>query len=602
MSTEVQTSRERPSWPGVWLALTRFSALMLAVATIVISDRYLGTLRFDLTADGRHSLSPETQAVLESIEEPIRLSLFYAQDIGQRLPAVARHAARVRDLLAEYEARAGGRLIVDVFNPTPFSDAENNAVARGLLALSAGDADDALYFGLVGTNSVDDEEVIPFLSPDQLPSLEYELSSLIRSLATPRLPVLGILSGLPLQGDNDGAPQAILEALGDRFDVRNLDDDGLADLADVDSLLIAHPDTMPMAAWYAVDQFILSGRPATLLPDPFSELEVSRRTRREAFAPAGSTLGPLAASLGVRMTPRVVVGDPTLAVPLDLGDESRFDPVRFLPWMLFEPESIDPDSGFASGVRALVLASAGILEQHREDGPDFRPILVTTDQAGEIGVGRIAFNPEPRRLLANHEAIGTPLAVGAWLTGPAASAFAEPPPEIRDSEDRFRQAENIDVVVIADADLMADQFWVDREAAPLGQRWLETSSNARFLTNILARALDDIDLSALGGRTARERPFDRLIALQQAAEAQYRETELALQTDIAEAERELARLARDVQIDDGQLSAEFLATRAELRQRLVETRVALRAVRVGLQQDVDVLTTQLAILNIAAGP
>ena len=57
---------------------------------------------------------------------------------------------------------AGGRVILEVIDPEPFSEEEDRAVGYGLRGLPAGRGagEDLAYFGLVGTNAVDDEEVV----------------------------------------------------------------------------------------------------------------------------------------------------------------------------------------------------------------------------------------------------------------------------------------------------------------------------------------------------------------------------------------------------------------------------------------------------------
>ena len=59
---------------------------------------------------------------------------------------------------------------------------------------------DALYFGLAGTNSTDGRSAIPSFQPDREEFLEYDVAKLIHELATPKKPVIGLLSSLPMQG------------------------------------------------------------------------------------------------------------------------------------------------------------------------------------------------------------------------------------------------------------------------------------------------------------------------------------------------------------------------------------------------------------------
>ena len=63
-----------------------------------------------------------------------------------------------------------------------------------------------VYFGLAGSNLLDDERTIAFFQPDRERFLEYDLTKLVYDLSTPKRPVVGVMSSLPL----DGNPQLMM--------------------------------------------------------------------------------------------------------------------------------------------------------------------------------------------------------------------------------------------------------------------------------------------------------------------------------------------------------------------------------------------------------
>ena len=91
----------------------------------------------------------------------------------------------MRALLQQYSDISGGRLEFAVFDPEPFSDAEDKAVAAGLRGVRLNQEGEAGYFGLVGTNSTDTDATIPFFTTDREAFLEYDLTKLIYTLANP---------------------------------------------------------------------------------------------------------------------------------------------------------------------------------------------------------------------------------------------------------------------------------------------------------------------------------------------------------------------------------------------------------------------------------
>ncbi len=104
----------------------------------------------------------------------------------------------MRDLLGEYAALGHGKIILEEVDPEPYTDAEDQATANGLTGAPT-DSGDTVYFGLVGTNRIDGKEVIPYFGPDREQYLEYDITSLIYRLSTPKKPELGIVSSLPLE-------------------------------------------------------------------------------------------------------------------------------------------------------------------------------------------------------------------------------------------------------------------------------------------------------------------------------------------------------------------------------------------------------------------
>ena len=77
-------------------------------------------------------------------------------------------------------------LFVERIDPAPFSEAEDEAAAFGLQAVPVSATGDALYFGLAGSDALDNVETIPFFQPDREMFLEYEISQLIDRLARPK--------------------------------------------------------------------------------------------------------------------------------------------------------------------------------------------------------------------------------------------------------------------------------------------------------------------------------------------------------------------------------------------------------------------------------
>src|SRR5215831_11339363 len=193
-------------------------ALML-ISVNVIADR-LFAWRLDLTNEHLYTLSRGTLRTLAKIEEPITLRFYYSNRLADEVPSYGVYAQRVRELLDQYVAASHGKLRLEVYNPQPFSDVEDRAVAFGLQGAPLDQAGDQVYFGLAATNSTDDQQVVAFFAPERERFLEYDLTRLIHSLAFPKKIVVGLMTTLPLEGDimammqgRPSRPMAVIEQL-----------------------------------------------------------------------------------------------------------------------------------------------------------------------------------------------------------------------------------------------------------------------------------------------------------------------------------------------------------------------------------------------------
>jgi len=175
-------------------------AVVLFFAVNVLSNVALRSARFDLTDQHLYTLSEGTRNILQSIDEPITLRFYLSKKLATGLPGINNYANRVLELLQEYEQAADGNLNLHIIDPEPFSEEEDRAVGYGLQGVPLNNGNVQFYFGLVGTSSTDDQELIPFFQPDREELIEYDLTKLVYQLANPTQKVVGLLSTLPLEG------------------------------------------------------------------------------------------------------------------------------------------------------------------------------------------------------------------------------------------------------------------------------------------------------------------------------------------------------------------------------------------------------------------
>ncbi|MBT8446906.1 MAG: GldG family protein, partial [Gammaproteobacteria bacterium] len=297
------------------------------IAAVIVSNALFRGARLDLTENKLYTLTEGTRNILKSIDEPINLYFFFSDKVSEEQELGIRpYANRVRELIEEFAEVAGDGIRLQIIDPQPFSEEEDQAAQFGLQSVPIGPAAENLYFGLAGTNAIDGLEVIPFFQPDNRRDafLEYDLAKLVHTLANPQLPVVGLLSTLSMTGGFDPMtrrstePWVIYTQLDQLFDMRNVPITATDIDEDIDLLVVVHPKDLSEETVYAIDQFVLGGGRAVFFVDPHADADVPAQDPNN---PAASMLASRASDLatlfdawGVDVSDTQFVGDARYAV------------------------------------------------------------------------------------------------------------------------------------------------------------------------------------------------------------------------------------------------------------------------------------------------
>jgi len=601
-------ARQRIGYTTLVLMLVAF------IVAVMASNVLLRGWRLDLTKNQLYTLSPGTRKVLQKIDEPINLYLFFSNQETQSLPALRAYAARVTETLEEFAAHAPeGKLVLHVVDPLPFSEDEDRAEQFGLQAANVGGKN--VYFGLAGSNSVGTNDTIPFFDPEPSKEalLEYDLAKLVYNLANPKKTVVGLLSGAPIGGSFDPQtqqptqPWVIVEQARQLFDVRMLAESTLKIDDDINVLWIVHPAMLDDATQYAIDQFVLRGGRALIFVDPLAEILGSQGPG--GFAPApSSTLERLFKTWGVEFSTGDVVADNRYGLSIRMGQR----PTRHVGLLGLDMAAMAQDDPITSGLGSVNVGLAGSFKLAEGAATKLTPLLKSSTEAETLPSARFQFLPDPSELLNGFKATGTQYAIAARLQGPLKTAFPDGPPSAPDRDkpvDETLKAahrtsvDNANLVLVGDVDVLSDRLWVQVQSF-LGQRLVNAfANNGDFVVNALDNLSGSADLIGLKSRATYTRPFTTVEKLRRDADARFRETEQELQGQLSDTERKLGELqaARNdkssmlMNAEQQQEIQRFLDEQVRIRQEL-------RAVRRNLDQDIDDLGTRLKIINTATVP
>jgi gliding motility-associatede transport system auxiliary component len=603
---------------------TLLALALLFIGLTVLFNYALRGWRLDLTQNRLYTTAPGTDRVLSSIKEPINLYFFFSEKTAAGIPELNTYGTRVREFLQELVSRSNGKVHLHVIDPQPFSEEEDRAAELGVRGVPIGGGGGQFYFGLAGTNSTDGHAAIEFFDPKKEQFLEYDVVKLVYELANPKKPVVAWMSTLPMTGGFDPRtgqmrdPWMVYSDAQQLFDLRPLQQNATRIDPEVNVLVLVHPKELSPATQFAIDQYALRGGHVLVFVDPLAEADMSGAEAGNPLAAMGadksSHLTPLLTAWGVKFNPDEVVADRghALSVTLRQGEQ----PVEHLGILGLDKGSFATDDVITAGLSNVNVATAGYLapltgaqacEPVKGGHPCFEPLLQSSTDAEPLPVARFRMLFDPATLLDGFKPTGRRYVIGARVTGNVRSAFpGGPPPGVTLPAGQValkQSAKPLNLVVFADTDMLADFMWV-HEQNFFGQRMTQAwASNGDLIENALDNLAGSAELISVRGRATFERPFDRVERLRRAADERLHAKEQELEAQLRDTETKLTALQSKK--DSGSaliLTPEQESEIEHFQTEKLRIRKELRAVRAGLNEDIERLGTILKIINIVVVP
>ncbi len=514
-------------------------------------------------------------------------------------------------MLEEFEEQSGGKLKLQRVDPVPFSPEEDQAAQYGLQGVPVGTAGDTLYFGLVGTNSIDGLELMPFLQPDKEKFLEYDLAKIVFSLSHPQHKKVGLISDLDMKPGFDPATQNAREAwvihqqFSSLFELQDLSPDTEVLPDDLEMLVLVHPKNLSDNMLYQIDQFVLGGGRVLAFMDPVAESDLGgdpNDPMARMNAGGSSTLGPLLQAWGVSFDSNRVIGDFAYALQVSVGQGQP--PVRHLGILSVNPDGINNSDVATADLTTVNFSSTGWLAPLETATSRFESLLQSSQNAAPIDAARLRFLSNPQDLTRDFQPTGDQYTLVARITGTAGTAFEQPPEGMPLIGHLTESTEaGINVVLFADTDVLTDRLWVQKQNF-LGRTIANSfADNGTLVVNIADQLLGSSDLIGIRTRASTTRPFDRVEALKLSAEARFRDTEERLQGELEETERTLTEMQSLRQ--DGELTVLTSEQEDEVQRfvdRKLQIRSELRQVQHDLSRDIEILGMRLKFINIVLVP
>jgi ABC-2 type transport system permease protein len=475
---------------GNWVhSLVRFLSVILALFSLNVLIERAG-VRADSSSEKLHTLARESLEMVKQIpdDKPVLIQAYYSPEVPREFVETK---SNLLGLLKEYEAGSGGRIRLNLVPTELYSTAAREAEKRfGIEPKRVFTSDQAkqsaaeIFLGVAFTSGLE-EVVIPFF--DRGLPVEYELTRSIRTVSRGGRKKVGILTtdakmmgGFDMRSFGQTPEWSIVTELKKQYEVSSVAADTPI-AGDLDVLLVAQPSSLTQKQIDNLTEYVKKGGPTLLFLDPFPVDNPQIAPEVPKMPPGGpfgggpppepkGNLRPLLELVGLEWPSTEIVWNPYNPHPqlADLPPE-----VVFIGRGSRAEDAFNNSQVATSGLQEIVTLFPGMLRPRSGSGPEFIPLLRTSDAGGTLPwtevaqqgfMGITGINPRRR-----HLATGSSYTLAARLTG-AAPVEKKDEAEKKDDaakKDALKKDEpkkeekpaTIKVIAIADLDLVSEQFF-----------------------------------------------------------------------------------------------------------------------------------------------
>ena len=487
--------------------------------------------RIDFTENKRHTLSDGTKSVLDRLDTEVQIKFYVSTGSEEKVPSVFLNRVRdVENLLRQYKRESNGFIKVQKINPQPDTEEEYNAQLAGIARTQFSDRTEA-YYG-IAVSCLDQTQALPALAGIRDEQFEYNLTRAISQVYNPKKKKVGLMSALPMTGNPMARQQASIfyQQLEQDFEVDLVDVTASKIGDDIDVLVVVHPAGITEEAQYAIDQFVLSGRNAVIMLDPFNLEAAAQQPQQPQFPgqpPMGgidtsSNVGTLLDKWGLSFNATEALADIRYRAP-EFGD----NPVA----LKLNRDAINTDDIVTEDLTSLLFVlTGGFTENSLADGLELKMLAESSESNQWVEPRSSMQNPDQVR--DDFKASGAKKLLSLRLSGKFPSAFPDGKPQSDDDEadedegDEEEEEENTEdvhlaeatkpaaVYLFADADFISPQFALDRRFG-----MALANHNLPLALNVVEQASGDSALIAIRSRASSERPFTKINDIEDEAQS-----------------------------------------------------------------------------------
>lgn len=385
---------------------TKNIAIALIVLLVVLWISSIKHLRFDLTEEGRFTLTNSTKEILKNLDDTIRVTVYLTGDLPLSFVKMERE---VSDLLTEFQEIAGkDKFLFKFIDPQSIGDIKNfkHTISRlnkdyGLAPYTIQEEDETgkmiqrfVIPGMIISTSQKFVSVNMLLNtlgntPEEqineaLQNLEYQCVKSIKQLTAKERKNIAFLTG---NGEHPlvftyNATVALL----DLYNVDRITPTQLLDsISKYDVIIVDEPTkAFSEEEKFIIDQYLMYNGNLLFLSDNISVSMDSLKTSSFTYAmPKELNLSDLLFNIGVRINQTILLDNQCAKIPMNVsnfGEQPRFAPVPWFYFPLFKPQS----HVITKGIDVVKSEFASSLDTISGNGHLDKTILLTSSAYARV--------------------------------------------------------------------------------------------------------------------------------------------------------------------------------------------------------------------------
>ncbi len=511
---------------------------IIILAAYLLSIKYL---RFDLTSEGRYTLSSYTKNILSNIDDKIYIKVYLS---GDGLPlSLKKYKRNIKEELDEFKVYAGSNLDYEFIDPSASKDKEvrfglyKSLTDKGLLPIETSEVSED---GKTSTKMVFPGALISYKGKEtsvnllknavgsvpeseeninnSIQSLEYELTNAIRKLSRKVKPEIAFITG---HGElNEYEVMDISTVLSEYYTVKTGKIGGKSGILDEFKAVIIAKPTKEFSEQdkFVIDQYIMKGgNLLCLLEGTDTNLDSLFIASSTIALPLHTNLDDMLFQYGIRVNKDMVTDKFSSPIGITAKGANGQAYIKNYPWYYFPVIVTDNKHVVSKYLNYIKTEFVSTIDTVGNNPNVTRTILLSTSPdtkmeaiPAKISLEQVNNMPPDSRMRGGKKHIAV-LSEGRFKSSFANRPITKYFPELS-TADVLIESKPAKIIVVSDGDIIKNEVSRDGKPYPIGfDRFTRHlfQGNKEFILNALNYLCDDDGLMTIRSRELKMRLTNR---------------------------------------------------------------------------------------------